>query len=62
MCDYQPQCKFTFQLSFWDTFKNFDKQKLRKVANLEKLLFHLIAIYIKLRMNVLKVFDKSPVT
>jgi nucleolar MIF4G domain-containing protein 1 len=27
ICDYQQQCKFTFQLSFWDTFKQFDSLK-----------------------------------
>jgi nucleolar MIF4G domain-containing protein 1 len=62
ICDYQPQCKFTFQLSFWDTFKQFDELKLRKVANLAKLLFHLVAVHKSLRMNILKVIDMSPDT
>jgi nucleolar MIF4G domain-containing protein 1 len=62
ICDYQPQCKFTFQLSFWDTFKQFDELKLRKAANLAKLLFHLVAVHRSLRMSVLKVIDMSPDT
>jgi nucleolar MIF4G domain-containing protein 1 len=60
ICDYQQQCKFTFQLSFWDTFKQFDSLKPRKVANLAKLLFHLVAVHRSLRLNVLKVIDMSP--
>lgn len=60
ICEYQPQCKFTFQLSFWDTFKQFDDLKPRKAANLAKLLFHLIAVDRNLRLNVLKVIDMSP--
>jgi nucleolar MIF4G domain-containing protein 1 len=62
ICDYQPQCKFTFQLSFWDTFKQFDELKLRKAANLAKLLFHLVAVHRSLRMSVLKAIDMSPDT
>ena len=62
ICDYQPQCKFTFQLSFWDTFKQFDTLKLRKAANLAKLLFHLVAVHRSLKVNVLKVIDMSPDT
>lgn len=60
ICDYQQQCKFTFQLSFWDTFKQFDSLKPRRVANLAKLLFHLVAVHHSLRLNVLKVIDMSP--
>ena len=62
ICDYQPKCKFTFQLSFWDTFKQFNKMKPRKAANLAKLLFHLVAVHRSLRLNVLKVIDMSPDT
>jgi nucleolar MIF4G domain-containing protein 1 len=62
ICGYQPQCKFTFQLSFWDTFKQFDQLKLRKAANLAKLLFHLVAVHRSLRMSLLKVVDMSPDT
>jgi nucleolar MIF4G domain-containing protein 1 len=57
ICDYQPQCKFTFQLAFWDAFKQLHDYKPRKVANLAKLLFHLVAIHQCLKINVIKVID-----
>jgi nucleolar MIF4G domain-containing protein 1 len=57
ICDYQPQCKFTFQLAYWDTFKQFDEVKARKVANLAKLLFHLVVIHQCLKLNVIKAID-----
>eukprot|EP00546_Thalassionema_frauenfeldii_P010864 CAMPEP_0178930924 /NCGR_PEP_ID=MMETSP0786-20121207/21591_1 /TAXON_ID=186022 /ORGANISM="Thalassionema frauenfeldii, Strain CCMP 1798" /LENGTH=284 /DNA_ID=CAMNT_0020607677 /DNA_START=324 /DNA_END=1178 /DNA_ORIENTATION=+ len=57
MCDYQPQCKFTFQLAFWDIFKQWDAVTHRKASNLSKLLFHLVAIKQSLKMNILKTLD-----
>lgn len=62
ICDYQKQCIFTFQLAFWDTFKQFGDVKLRKAANLAKLLYHLVVIQRSLRLNILKVIDMSPTT
>jgi nucleolar MIF4G domain-containing protein 1 len=62
ICDYQKQCIFTFQLAFWDTFKQFGDVKLRKAANLAKLLYHLVAVHHSLRLTVLKVIDMSPTT
>jgi nucleolar MIF4G domain-containing protein 1 len=44
ICEFQPQCKFSFQLAFWDSYKQFDTMDARKAANLAKLLFHLVAI------------------
>lgn len=60
ICDYQPQCKFTFQLAFWDFFKQFEDFNLRKAANLAKLLHHLVAVHNSLRISILKVIDMSP--
>lgn len=57
ICEYQPQCKFTFQLAFWDVFKQFDEIKARKAANLAKLLFYLVAVHNSLKLNVLKAVD-----
>jgi len=62
ICDYQPQCKFTFQLAFWDVFKQFEEVKLRKAANLAKLLYHLVVVHNSLRLTVLKVIDMAPNT
>lgn len=60
ICDYQPQCKFTFQLAFWDTFKQFEAISMRKAANLAKLLFQLVAVHHSLKLSILKVIDMSP--
>lgn len=59
ICEYQNKSKFTFQLTFWDTFKQFDDMKARKAANLAKLLAELLKEQI-LNINVLKVIDISP--
>jgi nucleolar MIF4G domain-containing protein 1 len=40
ICEYQPQCKFSLQLAYWDAFKQFDSMGVRKAANLARLLFH----------------------
>lgn len=57
ICEYQVQCKFTFQLAFWDSFKQFDEMNPRKAANLAKLLFHLVTVAHCLKLNVLKAID-----
>jgi len=59
ICEYQMQCKFTFQLAFWDAFKQFDEMKPRKAANLAKLLFHLVVTANCLKLNVLKAIDMA---
>jgi nucleolar MIF4G domain-containing protein 1 len=57
ICTYQPQCKFSFQLAFWDMFKQMDEWNARKVANAAKLLFHLVAVHKCLKLNVIKALD-----
>ena len=60
MCEFQPQCKFSLQLAFWDMFKQFDTMDARKAANLAKFLFHLTVTHQLLRvMTVLKAMDIS---
>ena len=59
ICEYQPQCKFSFQLAFWDFFKQFDEMKARRAANLAKLLYSLIVNHHALKLHVLKVIDMS---
>ncbi|CAJ1966882.1 unnamed protein product [Cylindrotheca closterium] len=50
ICEYQPQCKFSFQLAYWDAFKQFEGMGARKAANLAKLLFHLVVTHQTLRL------------
>ncbi|KAL3943475.1 MAG: hypothetical protein SGBAC_002439 [Bacillariaceae sp.] len=58
ICEYQPQCKFSFQLAFWDAFKQFKGMGARKAANLAKLLFHLVVTHQALRlMPVVKAIE-----
>ena len=57
--EYQSNCRFTFQLTFWDNFKQFETMKPRKAANLAKLLAYLL-MNNRLNLNVLKVIDISP--
>lgn len=59
ICEHQHKCKFTFQLTLWDAFKQFEEIKARKAANLAKLLAHLV-MENKLNLNVLKTIDISP--
>lgn len=59
ICDYQPQCRFTFQLAFWDMFKQWESVSQRKAANLSKLLYHLVAIHQSLKISVLKPLDMA---
>jgi len=59
LCDYQPQCKFSFQLAFWDMFKQWDDVTHRKSANLAKLLYHMVAMQQNLKMSVFKTLDMS---
>jgi len=58
ICEYQPQSKFSLQLAYWDTFKQFDSMGARKVANLAKLLFHLVITHQTLKiLPVIKTID-----
>ena len=59
VCEYQANCNFTFQLTFWDSFQQFDDMKARKAANLAKLLACLL-IKGYLNLNVLKPIDIRP--
>jgi nucleolar MIF4G domain-containing protein 1 len=60
MCEYQPQCKFSLQLAYWDTFKQFDTVGARKAANLAKLLFNLVVVHQILKpLPVLRGMDIS---
>ena len=59
LCEFQSKAKFTFQLSFWDFFKQLDdKTKTRKAANMGKLLAHLVFENV-LSIMVLKALDMS---
>jgi nucleolar MIF4G domain-containing protein 1 len=57
--EYQSNCRFSFQLTFWDHFKQFESMKPRKAANLAKLLAYLL-MNNRLNLNVLKIIDISP--
>ena len=60
ICEYQPQSRFSLQLAYWDMFKKFDDIGARKVANLAKLLFHLVATHRVLKiLPVIKTIDLS---
>lgn len=59
LCEFQQECRFSFQLAFWDIFKQFDEMKARKAANVAKLLFHLVAVDRVIKLNVLKAVDIS---
>lgn len=59
ICDYQPQCKFTFQLAFWDMFKQWESVSQRKAANLSKLLYYLVVVHQSLKVSVLKPLDMA---
>lgn len=59
ICEHQTKCKFTFQFTLWDTFKEFEGMKARKAANIAKLMAHLIKEH-KLNLNALKTIDISP--
>ncbi|GAX24362.1 hypothetical protein FisN_4Lh486 [Fistulifera solaris] len=59
ICEFQMQCKFSFQLAFWDAFKTFEDSDARKAANLAKLLFHLVVTHRHLKLNVLKAIDMA---
>jgi nucleolar MIF4G domain-containing protein 1 len=60
ICEYQPQCRFSFQLAFWDVYKQFELISLRRSANLAKLLFNLVAVHNILKMHAaIKTIDMS---
>ena len=60
LCEYQPQCKFSFQLAFWDVYKQFDSMSARRSANLAKLLFNLVSVHNCLKLHAaVKTIDMS---
>lgn len=60
-CEYQGKSRFTLMLTFYDVFKMIDTYSVRKIANLAKLLAHLIGSSDKcLTIGVLKRIDLSP--
>lgn len=59
ICDFQPQCKFTFQLAFWDMFKQWETVSERKAVNMAKLLYHLVAVHQSLRLSIFKPLDMA---
>jgi nucleolar MIF4G domain-containing protein 1 len=59
LCSFQPQCKFTFQLAYWDAYKQFEDMSARKAANLSKLLYNLVAVHHCLKIQVLKAIDMA---
>ncbi len=59
ICEYQSKCAFTFKLTYFDVFKQFDDMKARKAANLAKLLVHLVAVENRMNMTVLKAIEIS---
>ena len=60
-CEYQGKSRFTLMLTFYDVFKMIDTYSVRKIANLAKLLAHLIGSSDKcLTIGVLKRIDFSP--
>ncbi|KAL3757412.1 hypothetical protein ACHAWU_005143 [Discostella pseudostelligera] len=60
-CEYQPKSRFTLMLTFWDIFKQLETFSDRKVANLAKLLAHLVGSNDKcLNIGVLKRIEFSP--
>mmetsp|Transcript_556 Transcript_556/g.1138 ORF Transcript_556/g.1138 Transcript_556/m.1138 type:complete len:1039 (-) Transcript_556:148-3264(-) len=61
VCEYQPNSRFTLMLTFWDAFKQLESYSARKVANLAKLLAHLVGAIEKcLTIGVLKRVEFSP--
>jgi nucleolar MIF4G domain-containing protein 1 len=43
LCVFESSFRFTFQLAFWDHFKQFESMPPRRASNLAKLLAHLMA-------------------
>jgi len=61
VCEFQQKSKFTLMLTFWDAFKQLESFSVRKIANLAKLLAHLIGSANKcLTIGVLKRVEFSP--
>lgn len=56
LCEMDPRYKFTFQLAFWDLFKQLESFKPRKLFNLAHMLSGLI-ISASLSLSCLKVLD-----
>jgi len=55
----ESKSKFTFQLTFWDVFRQFENMAVRKAANLAKMLAHLLTAN-HLNLNIIKVIDMLP--
>lgn len=56
LCEMDPRYKFTFQLAFWDLFKQLESFKPRKLFNLANMLSGLV-ISASLSLSCLKVLD-----
>lgn len=60
-CEFQSKSRFTLMLTFWDVFKQLETFSEKKVANLAKLLAHLVGGNSKcLNIGVLKRIEFSP--
>jgi len=58
LCEFQPQCRFSIQLAFWDAFKTLSDDS-RRANNLARLLFELVVVHRTLKLNTLKALDLS---
>lgn len=58
LCDYHHRFKFTYQLAYWDVFKQMEEMRQSKLINLAKLLSHL-NLHFCLSLSILKVVDFS---
>ena len=58
LCEHDHNYKFTYQLAFWDIFKQLEEIKSQRLLNLAELLAHLVVNY-SLSLSVLKVVDFS---
>lgn len=56
LCEMDPRYKFTFQLAFWDLFKQLESFKPRKLFNLANMLSGLV-MSASLSLSCLKVLD-----
>ena len=58
LCEHDHKFKFTFQLAFWDAFKQLEEFKPQRILNLAELLAHLVSSF-ALSLSVLKVVEFS---
>ncbi|GLD99682.1 hypothetical protein PINS_up008408 [Pythium insidiosum] len=56
LCEMDPRYKFTYQLAFWDTFKQLESFKPRRLYNMAQLLAGMLMSG-SLSLSVLKVLD-----